>query len=328
MMFLDQIGNTIRVATSSSYDTVAVTLQINSVTVASAVAGRVSSGYYYFAGVEELARAYMEKNNHSIINFAAYYTASKNGSSVSITAVTGMVVYRSVSMRAHPLFNADALVENRFLTPHKTAVVYAGASFFLYYYNTTADVSYSIVRTKRSDGTTVTSTGTASTSGISSLAVSYDSQYSKAVVTMGNRTFTVFYFDIPAGEEFEFRNAFNIEEKVSIPAATTESPKTEFEEAEQGRVRMRYDVENEVEFDVKTGNLPASMYAALLDMCRSRLVNRKYAYTASGTTYTTNLEILIKDYKLEKSNDVNKPISLEMKFVYANRNNIDAVIIE
>ena len=330
MIFLTEIGNTIRKASSQYWDTISVSIRVNGSLIVEKVPGRLSNGYYYFAGVEEIVRAYMEKNNLTICTVGGTYYEVDSDSSQSATenVTDARVVYRSVLMRAYPMFSADALLSSMFLTPHKSAVLFNGGILYLSYYNTTANVSYTLTCTKRSDGTTDVLTYSAASTGLSSISVSYISTYSKIVVAMGDRSFTVYMVDMIPGEEFKFRNAFNIEESINLPASTEEAPKTEFEEAEQGRVRTRYDIEHDIEFTVKTGSLPAIMYSSILDMVRARVITRKYQFVSGTTTYTSYLPVVVKDYKLPKSNDPSKPISLEMKFVYADKSCNDAVVIE
>lgn len=330
MIFLTEIGNTIRKASSQYWDTISITLAVSGGIGFGTFTGRYSSdGYYYFYGVEEVLRAYMDKNNLTLLSITGYYTEVDSDSSQSATEQLSqtVIMYRTVYMRAHPTFSANTFPFYHFITPRKSIVLFAGADYHLTYYNVSSNVSYTITYTKR-DGTTTTSTGTAATSGLSTLFFGYNSNYAKAHVVMGDRTFDIFYIDTPATEKFKYRNAFNVEEWISLPASTTSSPKTEYEEARQGQVNIRYDIENDTEFTVKTGPLPASLRPSLLALCKSRLVKRGESYTSGTTTYTMDQEVIITDYKLDKSDNPNDKFEVEIKMKYADMRSNDAVVIE
>lgn len=326
MIFLTDIGQALRIL-DNGYDKVELTVWMgehqNTVAV---LEGRLIGGYWVFFSLEEIVRAVMQLNDYSIILVGGVYKRYI-GNEYTTEQKSVQTLYKEVAFRTHTVMQtADALVSGHFLTPQKSAVIFDGGSYDLFYYIPSSDSEYTIYYTGR-DGSPASYVGVKEP-GIGSLTLDYSQRFSLANIVMGNRTFNVYYSPLKAREVFKFRNVFNFEETVSLPASCVVSPKTDCEEAVQGRVRRKYDVEHDVEMTVRTASLPASMYASLLALCRSRVVSRKEQYMAGRTTYTIYRNVIVRDYKLELSDNPGENLSLEMKLAYADMGDNDAVVIE
>lgn len=323
MIFLSDIENSVRKAHSSGMTSVTVHVRIGTNWIVNGASMVKDGSYWVLHGVEELARAAMQVSGKYIDEYRVEWYV--NGSSEP-SDTEDMVIYSSAMMRKPGTLTADVFCSHYFMTRRKTAWMIKNNSFYLNYY-CTSDTAYSIVYTK-ADGTTSTTTGTVSGEVATNLYVAYVSGAIKAEVTMGSRTFTIYYLDFDSSMYLRFRNAFNALEYVSLPCSVEEDPKTEFEEASQGNVVRRYDVEEQLELKVKTAPLPSFMYNMLLDMCRSRVVERYDAYRSGSTVYGSWSEVYLKDYKLPKSNEPNSQIVLEMTLVYSNKQRNAAIDFE
>ena len=264
----------------------------------------------------------MQQNNMSVVTVnCTINRVYDNGSTTGVKYPTLDVIYTGARLRRTST-SADVFVANYFLTHYRVGWICSGESYYLNYYASSSE-TYTIVRTKK-DGTTATVTGTAN-AGTSSILVSFVTDTVKAVVTMGYRTFTLYYLDMEWSERFQFRNVFNAVEYLSFPASVTESPSTEYEEAQQDKIMQRYDVEHKLEIKIKTPLLPAFTYPHLLDMCRSRLVKRHEPFKEMSSTYYEYSEVNIKEYKFDKSNEPNSPIMLELTLNYCDTERNSAI---
>ena len=328
MIFLNQIETTIRKATSSSYDSVrcAITLLDGYGAVVAHIAdvySRVIDGYHVFLGVEELVRAYMLQNNLAIMTPSVKHYYYLNGESASAPTTQDLgIVYSGTQFRKISSLTADVFLSTYFLTHYRTGFICAGMDYRLYYYATQSE-TYTIVRTSKT-GTTNTVSGSVS-AGIGFIEVSGYAGSAQAVVTMGSRTFTLYYIEADVYESFRFRNAFNRYEEVAFPASVTESPKTEYETAQQDNVLQRYDIEEQLEFKIQTPPLPAFTYQTLLDLCRSSSIIRFDTYMSGDTTVHSNSNVIIKEYKFDKTNEPNKPLVLELTLQYSDTKRNSAI---
>ena len=323
MIFLSGVNDFLRASVSgqeSGCDHIVMAIKQGSTTIFEATSRKIGS-YYEFPGMDELIKAHMLQNNLSVFTaIACYYPCDASGSQIDAYSKNLAVIYTGAELRKPGTLTADVFASVYFLTHYKSSWTTPSDSYLLNYY-ASADENYTIVRTFK-DGTTATATGTA-TAGASRIPVNYLTDCVSAVVTMGSRTFTLYFLDIDIAERFQFRNAFNALESVVFPAATTEAPKTEYETAQQDNVLQRYDIEEQLEVKIQTPPLPEFMRQMLLDMCRSHYVERLDSYRAGSTNYQVYSPVIIKEYKFDKSNEPNKPLVLELTLQYSNtkRNN-------
>ncbi len=323
MIFLNQIEEAVSKAHSSGVTSVTVHVRIGTEWIVSGAPMVKDGNYWVLRGVEELVRAAMQVSVKYVDEYRVeWYVNDSDSPSVS----EGMVIYSSAMMRKPVTLTADLFCSLYFMTRRKAAWMIKNNSFYLNYY-CASNTAYSIVYTK-ADGTTSTTTGTVTGGEAAILCVAYVSGAVKAEVTMGNRAFTIYYLDFDSSMYLRFRNAFNALEYVSLPCSVEENPGTEYDVASRGDVEIRYDVEEKLELKVKTAPLPSFMYNMLLDMCRSRVVERYDTYRNGSTVYESWSEVYLKDYKFPKSTDPNSQIVLEMTLVYGNKKRNDAIEFE
>lgn len=309
----------------SGCDHIVLRIKVGNTAIFDDIISREIGSNYEFIGVDELIKAYMLQNNLPVFNGAAvYYPLDASGSQVDVYSKTLQVVYCDTLLRKPGTLSADVFTQLFFLTQNKVGWICTGEHYRLNYFVGT-DTSYSIVYTKR-DGSTSTTSGTAAASA-TGFQVNYVTDAVKAEVTMGDRSFTIFYIDMPADERYRFRNAFNALEYVTIPAAVNESPSTEFETAQIDDIMQQYDVEHKLDIEVKTAAIPSFMYNTLLNMCRSRYVERYDPYNSGSTKYETWSRVIIAEYKLDKSNNPNTPITLEMTLQFCDTKRNDAIVV-
>ena len=340
MIYLDEIEVNLdisqmevasEVLASPLYVSVVTTVDNILTVVVEDVHGLLRDNVYHFYGVKEYIKSYMEQNGDSIGEFdVSYYNYDASGNKVTSSLSEGVsvsVLYRNrVFQKGTPLpFNgADGLLASRFLTPNRVGWLMPDGNFRLAYYCATAETG--TITYVSHDGTSTTDTINASV-GIGEVLLRYSSGYSMAHIVLGYRTFDIYYLDMPVVKRFRFRNMFNELEYIAVPAAITSSPSTDFETAQMNDVKIRYDIENTLEFTLKTAVLPAFMYTPLCDM----LLARKVEYSeVSGLWLTVipNLgwkDILVTKYKFDKSDKPNSPVSLEMTFEYAEQAQVTAV---
>lgn len=330
MIFLNEIETSIRKAVSVNYDSVKCYIVLRGrygivVAVLVDAYSRVIDGYHEFPGAEELVRAYMLKNDKSVLTPQVIYHYYLEGSEISSPDTLDLgIIFTGAQLRAHDTFSANVFASKYFLTHYKIGWTLSGRYFTLNYC-AASDEIYTVVRTYK-DGTTASYVGTAP-SDESSFLVYPDTDCVSAVVTMGSRTFTIYYLDMEVYERLMFRNAFNALEVIYIPAATNISPKTEFETAQQDNVLQRYDIEEQLEVEIKTPPLPEFMRLALLDLCRSHHVEHYDPYRDdSNINYASAYSpVIIKKYKFEKSNEPNNPLVLELTLQYCDTKRNSAI---
>lgn len=316
MIFLTEIGNTIRKASSQDWDTISLTIKRGTTTLISNVPGRYSGGYYYFIGVEEVLKAYMEKNNLWELAISGTYTEVDSDTEQSAT--------ESLST-TYILFNAFPIVSSKtaaqisqdyFHTPRNKAIIYPGQEFKLHFDEINQGIT--TVRHKL-DGTSY-SWSDATEQGQEYHDCAYNSATAYDEKKINTSTiFTLYHVAADNVHHFKFINVFNVEETVSVPSAITSSPSTEFEEARQGKVAIRYDIEHKTEYSLKASGVPAIVCDALFDMFRSRKVWSKLP-SKFGGSYDTWRQIIITDYKIERSSEPNGPKEVEIKFYVADNN--------
>ena len=276
-------------------------------------------------GIETVIRAYMQKNNLYAANCRVdMYT---NGSDL-YTPVNEPLIFSPVSMRKPGTLTPYVFCENYFMSHLRTGWMTQAGQFLLYYYDQTEGGSdWSIDYYMKSGTWQAGSTGHGD-EGAGSIPVLYQDGAAMARVTMGSRVFRVYFLEFADYRRFRFRNPFNAMDYVALPCSVTEEPKTEFETARQENVESRYDIEEQLEYKVKTPPLPEFMHDRLLDMCRSRMIEMRDPYTAGSTTYEAWNEVIIKDYKFSRSNEPNKPLVLEMTLTFSNTRRNTAVEFE
>lgn len=325
MIFLSGVNDFLRESVSgqeSGCDHIVLQIKQGTTKKFEATSRKIGS-YYEFPGMDELIKAHMLQNNLSVFSASAvYFPCDASGGQVDTYTKALAVIYNGAELRKPGTLTADVFASVYFLTHYKSAWTTPSESYLLNYY-AASDENYTIVRTFK-DGTTATATGTA-TAGTSTIPVNYLTDCVSAVVTMGSRTFTLYFLDIDIAERFQFRNAFNALESVVFPAATTEAPKTEYETAQQENVLQRYDIEEQLEVKIQTPPLPEFMRQTLLDMCRSHYVERLDSYRAGSTNYQVYSPVIIKEYKFDKSNEPNKPLVLELTLQYSNTKRNSAI---
>lgn len=134
----------------------------------------------------------------------------------------------------------------------------------------------------------------------------FDEDIVSAHIQLRNRSMDVVYLNQEA-TIFYFRNIFNRDEEISIPGAITQSPSSDYEEGAAGAYQGKYNISHEIEYTLKASSLPAFMYRTIMAMCRSKYVRLGHM----------GPQIIISSYKFGRSSGPNKPISLELKYRYA-----------
>lgn len=333
MIFLTQLGDSIKMLDGSpSSEQYFFDLDIkDGNTVISEIEGVLIDGYFQFFGAEEVVRAYMLQQNLTVLTLTCVYTGHASGSSSSsVVTNTWTVLYNESYLVASSSITADNVATGRFLTPNKTGFVFAGGSFRLNLYVVLSPGNYvtmTIVYYKK-DGTQSQSSTRVGTSGVSAVTFDYDADISRAHIVLGDRVFDLYYLDLPAQEHFRFRNVFNVQEEISLPASVLDRPSSDFESAQQGNRNLRYDIEHNLELELKSALLPLAMRPVYLDLCRSRSVFRKVGYTSLGVSANEWREVNFTEYKLDASTNPNSEFRMEMKMEYVERKYIDAVIVE
>ena len=316
---MNQISSVVRKSVATGDTSYTVAVQIGSTWIVNSASMVKEGSYWVLRGVEELARAQMELAGNCITSYKVEWF--RNGSDQP-SDTEGMVLYAPGVMSKPILLTADSLCNNYFLTHLKSGWAKKGAWYTLNYY-CAESTGYTIVYTK-GDGTTSTVTGTATVGSVDQLTLYGATGAVKAEVTMGSRTFTVYYLDMVESVQFRYRNPFNAIDMFYLPCSVTEEPSTDFEVASQGNVESRYDVEEQLEVKVKTAPLPALMYKRLLDLCRSRSIECQWSQSVYGSLQ----EVYLKDYKFIRSSDPNSTVVLEMTMVYSDKRKRSAINFE
>ena len=327
MIFLNQVESTLAsdlVAPGSgdSYH-YELDMKYNNTSICDLITGRFEGSTCKFYGAEEIVRAFMQKNNLAVATFMCTINrVYSSGSSTGVSYPILDVLYLNSKLIVSTYITADYVVSNFFLIPYSKIYAIGVTAYTLYYYTSTAG-TITITRTF-ADGTTDTITSTSS-AGYGYLVVNRGGCI-YAHAELGDRNMDIYFVDAPKVEKFLFRNIFNAQEGVYIPASLESNPKTEFEEAQQEKVLQRYDVEQLLEFSLKAGSLPSGMYKQLHALCRARVV--KFAVPETmPSTIDSEREISIIEYKLPKSTEPNTPLTFEMKFKYCDTEMNDAVVL-
>lgn len=325
MIFLNQIEERAWKAAGLTDTSVVANVQIGSSWIMSTVPCVREGTKWVIPGIETVIRAYMQKNDLYTANCRVdMYTDGSN----LYTPVNEPLVFSPVSMRKPATLTPYVFCSNYFMSHLKTGWMTPEGPFYLHYYDLTEGGSDWAVTYYMKSGTQQSGTTGHGVEGAGSIPVNYLEGAAMARVIMGSREFRVYFLEFTDYMRFRFRNPFNALEYVALPCSVTEEPMTEFETARQEDVESRYDIEEQLEYKVKTPPLPAFMHDRLLDMCRSRKIEMRDPYNAGSTTYEAWSDVLIKDYKLSRSNDPNKPLVLEMTLTFCNTRRNTAVEFE
>lgn len=325
MIFLNELYSILQISVASQpEDTDRVILQFKQGTsVLFEFTSRTIGDYYEFVGAVEQIKAYMLQNNLPVFTVDAFY--------ISVDAAGGQtnamrrhleVIFYTGMMRKPASLSADVFAANYFLTHCKTGWIAADNDYLLNFYASEIE-DFSMVYTLR-DGTTTTRTGSVS-SGVGSLIVHYVPDTITVDVKMGIRCFTLYYVDMESVVLFKFRNVFNAIEYVTISASVNASPSTEFETAQMDNIIHRYDIENLLDIKIEAPAVPNFMYSTLLCLCRSHHVQFYDPYTHGGAVYQNYSDVIISEYKLDKSDKPNTPIALELTLQYCDTNRNSAI---
>lgn len=323
MIFITEIGTSLRVATSAGYDSVALTVSVNNTPIVSGMTSRIVNGYFEFFGLEAVIRSYMQLNNLTVLSITSSYATMTGTTAATVTGPSLSILYCEKEMIAGSTFTADYLVSNYFLTHYKVGWICRGCEFRLSYYVTS--MTNITKNTYKKDGTSNTSGSR--TNGLGYYTISWEDDVAYVTVSMGSRRFTVYFIDKPAGEQLRFKNTFNRWENVSFPASTDVKPSTEYETASLENVSVMYDIEHKLELEIKTAAIPGLMYECLNDLCHAHSVQRREEMAWESGTEISWRDVLITKYKLDKSTNPNTPLTMELTLEYANRKMNDAIVI-
>ena len=224
---------------------------------------------------------------------------------------------------------ADDFLAGSFLYPYKQVCVYGRSSFNLHYY--AAEAGTITVDRTFADGTTDPLTSSSAT-GLSYVVINRGTSSGGAAgvhahVEFGYRKMDIYFLKAEVNEQFIFRNIFNVQEYVTIPASLSSEPKTEFEEAQQDGVLQRYDIEQQLGMQLKSASIPSVLYNQLLAMCRAKSVMYD-VNEVMPTTVATARAVIIEEYKLPKSTAPDSKLTVELKFKYCDTEMNDVVLIQ
>jgi len=285
--------------------------------------------YWEFPGAEDIIRASLEKRNIPIAEISVIYIIyppSGAGGSSDTDSFTVLFTGARLLMSS---VTAGQLCRNRFLHTGTAAWLMPGQSFSLCYYSESnpnqiglgTASPMTVYRTYRNGSSEQFTIQTDTDAGLKEVEFEYLAAVAFDVVTFGLRTFCFYYIDAPVVEIFSFRNVFNLLETISVPAAVTEEPDTDFDTARLNNVLVRYDVEHNRTFTLTTATLPPFMYTKLLELCQARQVLWRTFLTDS---LTQSRDIIITEYKINKSTAPDTPLSLTLKFRFADTTLNDA----
>lgn len=314
MIFLSEIENTFRFQSSQSgvdhYKVrVYFTVSLGTLDIAEDLVPVLDEGYYYVLGLKEIVQAYMEQNNYSLFTLgitARPYNADDEWmEELDDISVSDEVLYNSLKLRGP----ASSIVNQHFMTRHNSMLIAEGVNYMLHWEHGSVGDTFNVVY-KLKDGTTLTFTENVNAvSGFTVIGRAQQKDAISAYAKYGSRELTLYYQDQPEHLIFEFRNMFNVVDRMTLPASVETSPSTEYEEASVNQVSQHYDVEHGMEYKVKTGALTEWQLDVLVELCRSREV-RMYRNLTEGW-----IDMLVKDYKLPKSNNPNTPRTAELTLV-------------
>lgn len=323
MIFLSKLNSYFADRQHSSLVAVSlVQLSVGNDTIVENVTGRKVDGKWWFFGVEELLRSYMQTNSKKVVEVTYSFVGYDGNNSQTNANSTVKVLYNDakVAINSVAVGNCDGFAAKRYLNAGKLAWLTPDSYIDIWYVDSNDEGQKEI---HYRDGTSEVVTITEVQGEVHSCRVSYDATAEYVTVSFHYRPdFTVYMLpDYQEVEFFQFLDIFNCWEQICIPCAITSEPKTEFDTAQQDNITLLYDVVHSVEFSVKTPVLPAFMYERLLAFCRARKVMYRMGVT-NGFVY-----VYITEYKLIKSNEPNTPVRLEMKFKYTDIQNNDALIV-
>lgn len=292
--------------------------------------GRFTGGVLKFIGFKEIVRSFMELRSLTVCSlYCTIYRVYANGSEVSTGYPILEVLYHRGKVLAPVYRTADDFLAGSFLYPYKQVCVNGNSSFSLHYY--AADAGTITVDRTFADGTTDTLTYS-STTGLSYVVINRGTSSGGAAgvhahVEFGYRKMDIYFLKAEVREQFIFRNMFNVQEYVTIPASLSSEPKTEFEEAQQDGVLQRYDIEQQLSMQLKSASIPSVLYNQLLAMCRAKSVMYD-TNEAMPTTVGSARPVIIEEYKLAKSTDPDSRLTVELKFKYCDTEMNDVVLIQ
>lgn len=316
MIFLSDIETAFRFQSSySGVDhykvTISFTITLGTLTIAEDLIPVLVDGYYYVIGLKELVQAYMELNDYSlfdlILNARAYNAEDEWMEELDDISISVEVLYNSLKYKG----SASTIVNARFMSRRTTAVIAKKEPFVLHWENGTAGDTFKVVYLFEDGSTDTDTVKSRFSSGSVAIGRSAREDLVSARATYGNREMTVYFQNQPEPALIRFRNMFNVEEYMTLPCSIEENPSTDFEEAVIGNVSRQYDIEHELEWTLKTPPLTAAQMDVTLEMVRSRLIRLYRGLTDEWVT------VLVKSYKLVKSNEPNTPQAAQITFVPA-----------
>ena len=274
-------------------------------------ATRVIDGYHTSYGIEQMVRSFMESDRLSVATVRADFCSSEK----VIASQEQEVLYHAGPLRlASSSTSCDTFIKKNFLTPLKHGVVTPDMPFFfLYFYTSEAESLVTTYYLK--DGSTGTSSNSISANRLVYQGWSYRPDCSKINVSLGSRSFDIYCLDQTEGVVMRYYDFFNNPCYAFVPSSITRSPSTDFETAVQDRKSIRYDVEHKLEFSLKTSPLIKALADQIYWVCRSRLVAMIEFY--GKPIKEKSHEIIITDFKLDRSTNPNTPTTCEMTFEYA-----------
>jgi hypothetical protein len=272
---------------------------------------RVIDGYHTCFGIEQMVRSFMESNRLSVATVRADFCSSEK----VIASQEQQVLYHAGPLRlASSSTTCDTFIKKKFLTPLKHGVVTPDMPFFFLYFYTTEAESM-VVTYYLKDGSTGTSSSSFSANRLAYQGWSYRPDCYKINVSLGSRSFDIYCIDQTEGVVMRYYDFFNNLCYAFVPSSITRSPSTDFETAVQDNKTIRYDVEHQLEFSLKTAPILQALADQIYWVCRSRRVYMVEFY--GKPIKEKSHEIIITDYKLDQTTNPNTPTVCEMTFEYA-----------
>lgn len=298
-------------------------IEVGTDVLSNRIPGKKVDGKWQFYGAEEIIRSYMQLKRQAIVSVKISFD-ERDEDGGGIVDHTVSVLYNDVKVLLYneSIGDGGEFAEYLFLNVGSSAWLMPGTSLKVWFALTH---QYADAITHKRDGTTTREVIDAGHEVYDCWQVDYSDDVEYVDISFERKpSFKVYMLpDYQNVEHFQFRNMFNILDSVCFPCVVSSYPKTEFEEAQQDNVMQRYDIEQQLEFSIKSPSLPMFMYERMLAFCRGRVTQRKEII---GSTAVWR-DIIITEYKFSKSNEPNKPISLEMKFKYADTRLNNAVIV-
>ena len=317
MIFLKDIESNLRVYNDElDYYQVEMSLYIEGELVIDRMQSRYMDGAHCFIGVEQIVRSYMELNRLSAAAIRCDFLKFETEADTYAATFRYEVLYHAGPMRlASSSTTCDTFIKKNFLTPLKHGVVTPDMPFFyLFFYTTEAERLVTTYYLK--DGSTSTSSSSISANRMSYHGWAYRPDCYKINATLGSRSFDIYCIDQTEGVLMRYCDFFNHDNCYAfVPSSITRSPSTDFETAVQDNKTIRYDVEHQLEFSLKTAPILQALADQIYWVCRSRRVYMVEFY--GKPIKEKSHEIIITDYKLDRSTNPNTPTVCEMTFEYA-----------